>query len=215
MATTATFHSDLDALHLGADPVQAQRIFICIHGRGADAASILPLGQALMGSKDAALAPHSSLGTWYPYAFTAPRASNEPHLSAALAQLKDLSQRLVGMGARPEQLIWVGFSQGACLALEYAYTANLRFGGVSAFSGGLIGPAGQTWPRPAPGLWADVPVWMECDANDSHIPAARFLETEAEMRAAGANVHARLLAGHGHGISPDQVKRAQAWLQSQ
>ena len=214
MTTTVSYSPDLKALYLGAEPAKANRIFICIHGRGADAAGIVALGQALMSAGDAVVAPQADGGSWYPYAFTAPRRANEPHLSQALAQQDALCQALEAAGSSPGRWIWVGFSQGACLALEFAYTAGQRFGGVAAFSGGLIGPVGQTWPAPAPALWAQVPVWLECDANDAHIPASRFLETEAALRAAGAHVHARLLAGHGHGISPDQVKRAQAWLTS-
>ena len=128
---------------LGTAPVAA----ILVHGRGATAEGILELARALRAPHVTWLAPQAAAHSWYPNRFVAPLASNEPWLSSALAALGDLVMRATEAGIAHDRIFLAGFSQGACLALEFVVRNPARYGGVSGLSGGLIGPPGTTWPR--------------------------------------------------------------------
>jgi len=208
----AYYSTDFNAWYFGPPLEEAKQVWVCIHGRSASADSILPLGQALSQSGDALVAPEATRGSWYPNSFMAQRAANEPHLSRALETLQTLQNKLEQEGIPAHKQYWTGFSQGACLMLEHIYTQSPRVGGVAAFSSGLIGPMGQTWPAPTPSVLKDVPVFLSCSEKDPHIPEARFQETVTLFEQANANLQAELLPNHGHTITVDQIKRAKALL---
>ena len=79
--------------------------------------------------------------------FLADRARNEPFLSSALRRLDTLVSDVVAAGIPRTRIVLLGFSQGACLAAEFVATRPARYGGLVAFSGGLIGPPGTTLGR--------------------------------------------------------------------
>ena len=123
----------------GAPLDQAAAAMIMIHGRGATPADILSLAQEFGEPGVAYLAPEAAGGQWYPYPFTAPVEQNEPWLSSALAAVGDVFDMVAEAGIPPERTMLLGFSQGACLALEYAARNPRRYGGVIGLSGALIG----------------------------------------------------------------------------
>ena len=94
-----------------------------------------------------------------------------------------------------ERIVLLGFSQGACLAQEFAVRHARRYGGVVAFSGGLIGPPGTAWNDP--GSFDGMPVFLGCSDVDAHIPKARVDESAAVFERMGASVTKRLYPGHG------------------
>src|SRR5690606_4657314 len=117
---------------------QAKKAAILIHGRGASAESILSLTQYLKLDDYALLAPEADGGSWYPYGFMAPDESNKIALSDSLQAVNDAWIQITQAGISAENVMLIGFSQGACLSLEFAAQKAQKLGGVIAFTGGLI-----------------------------------------------------------------------------
>lgn len=189
----------------GAAPDTARAAIIFVHGRGATAESILPLADEIApDSSDLAfIAPQAPGNTWYPYPFMSPVAQNEPYLSNALRTLADLFADLEKTRLPPEKVMLVGFSQGACLSLEFVARNARRYGGVAGLSGGLIGP--QSTPRDYPGSLAGTPVFLGCSDIDPHIPEARVLESAQVLERMGAQVTTRIYPGMGHTLNEDEI----------
>ena len=181
----------------------AKAAIIMIHGRGATAESILSLTDELAHPDFAYLAPQAADNTWYPNRFTAPVASNEPYLSSALATIDEVLDRLSEAGIPPEQTILLGFSQGACLALEFAARNARRYGGVVGLSGGLIGP--DSTPRDYPGSLDGAPVFLGCSDVDFHIPKKRVLDSADVLQRLGSDVTTRLYPDMDHTVNQDEL----------
>jgi predicted esterase len=198
-------HRGQPVLHRGADPASARLTVILVHGRGASAADILALADEF-GVRDVAyLAPEADGHTWYPYSFLTPLRDNEPFLSSALGVLERIVHDLwqehrVG----PERIGLLGFSQGACLSLEYAARHARRYAAVVGLSGGLIGPPGT--PREYAGTMDGTPVFLGCSDVDPHIPLERVHETAEVFRRLGASVDERIYPGMGHLVNRDEAR---------
>jgi predicted esterase len=185
-------------------PVEtAKAAMVMAHGRGATAESILSLVPELDQPGFAYLAPQAAGNSWWPNRFMEPIASNEPWFSSALAVVEDVMAQLDGAGIPPERTLLLGFSQGACLVLEFAARNARRYGGIVGLSGGLFGPDGT--PRDYPGSLDSTPVFLGCSDVDFHIPKARVQETTRVMQRLGANVTERLYPGMGHTINRDEI----------
>lgn len=195
----------------GAALGKAHRAMILIHGRGGSAADILTLARFFETDNDpnstAYLAPEATMNTWYPNSFLAPLASNEPALSSALQVLRETLDRVQAHGIPAERTYLLGFSQGACLALEFAARNATRFGGIIGFSGGVIGPEGT--PRDYEGSFNGTPVFLGCSDRDPHIPAPRVLETKEIFTNMGATVEMKLYPNMPHTIVQDEIEAAQ------
>jgi phospholipase/carboxylesterase len=197
-------------LAAGSPLGQATAAMILVHGRGASAEDILSLGRELGRPDLAYLAPQAEGNSWYPYSFLAPLEKNEPGLSNGLALLGHLVDRLGGEGIPPERTVLLGFSQGACLTLEYAARNARRFGGVAGLSGGLIGPPGT--PRDYPGSFEGTPVFLGCSDRDPHIPLERVKETTEVLMRMGAQVTERIYPAMGHTVNEDELERVRGLL---
>lgn len=154
------------------------------HGRGATAPSLLSLGAEIPLPELAFVAPQAAGYTWYPYSFLEPLERNQPHLDSALAVLDSLVQQVEKLGKDPRQIFLLGFSQGACLVLEYTRRYPRRYGGVFGLSGGLIGPPGTRFE--GDGSLAGTPIFLGCSDHDPHIPASRVRESSQALQAMGA-----------------------------
>jgi predicted esterase len=176
---------------------------IMVHGRGATAESILTLVQALDTPGFVYLAPQAAGNTWYPNSFLAPIPSNEPGISSGLAAIDDLMKRVAAAHIPPEKTMLLGFSQGACLSLEFAARHARRYGGIAGLSGGLIGPDGT--PRNYRGSFDGTPVFLGCSDVDFHIPVERVRDTAQIFKKMGAVVDVRLYPGMGHIVNDDEV----------
>ena len=93
---------------------------VLIHGRGASASDILLLGEELYHPQFTYLAPQAAGNTWYPYSFLAPITQNEPWLTSALEAVAAVVQQVEEAGVDASRIVLGGFSQGACLAGEFA-----------------------------------------------------------------------------------------------
>lgn len=197
-------------LAAGSPLGQATAAMILVHGRGATAEDILSLGRELGRPDLAYLAPQAEGHSWYPYTFLAPMERNEPGLSNGLTLLGHLVERLGGEGIPPERTVLLGFSQGACLTLEYAARNARRFGGVAGLSGGLIGPPGT--PRGYPGSFDGTPVFLGCSDRDPHIPLARVKESTEVLTRMGAAVTERIYPAMGHTVNEDELEGVRALI---
>lgn len=157
------------------------------------------------------LAPHAAGNAWYPNPFTAPLESNEPHLSSALEVLERLLER-VEAHVPAERVVLLGFSQGACLTLEFAARHARRFGAVVGLSGGLIGP--DDTPRDYPGDFAGTPVFLGCSDVDPHIPKDRVVASGEVFKRMGAALTLRLYPGMAHTVGEEEIEAVRKLLAS-
>lgn len=199
-------------LAAGVPLEEAQSAMILVHGRGATAASILTLAEELDSPSFAYLAPQAPGQTWYPHSFLAPLEQNQPYLDNALGTLRSVLAEVLAAGIPAEQVLFLGFSQGACLASEFVARHARRYGGLAALSGGLIGPPGT--PRDYPGDLAGTPVFLGCSDVDPHIPVWRVEESADVLERLGGAVTKRLYPGMGHGVNEDEIAFVRKMMES-
>src|SRR5918993_435662 len=186
---------------LGGAPLEsASGGLIAIHGRGADAEDIIALAREVAPHGVTILAPQAAGNTWYPYRFLEPTERNEPYLSSALWIVADLIAQLGEQGIPSERVALLGFSQGACLALEAAARNARRYAGVIGFSGGLIGPPGTSFDFA--GSLDRTTVFIGSSDVDPHIPKERVEESAAALQRLGAAGGARLFSRKGSHRQP-------------
>lgn len=200
------------SVHLAGLPLdKARAAMIMIHGRGATAESILTLAPALGMRSFAFLAPQAAGNTWYPNSFLAPIPSNEPGISSGLQAISDVLAMASTAGIPNNRIIILGFSQGACLSVEFAARNALRYGGIACLSGGLIGPEGT--PRDYAGDFAGTPAFLGCSDIDSHVPALRVQESAQVLERMKARVTIRLYPGMGHLVNEDEIATVQQMME--
>ena len=183
---------------------RARAAMLLVHGRGARAEDILSLAEEFGHPEFAYLAPQAEGNTWYPNRFLAPIAENEPWLSSALGFVGEGLQQIIRAGIPYERTILLGFSQGACLTLEFAARNARRYGGVVGLSGALIGPDDS--PRDYPGSLAGTPVFLGCSDVDFHVPKERVDQTADVMRRLDGQVTERLYPNMGHNVNEDEIR---------
>lgn len=199
-------HRNHQPLLAGAPLSGASYALVLVHGRGGTAEGMLPIARAARATDAALVSMTAADNSWYPQRFLSPREHNEPWLSSALTAVAVTVEQVRAAGIASERMILVGFSQGACLTLEYATRAaatGVRFGGVAAFAGGLIGDPAV--PRHDTGSLQGTPVVIACGDADLHIPEAIVRSSASALRALGAAVDLRLYPGVGHDIVGDQI----------
>ncbi len=196
-------HQGQPVLTTGTPLAAAKAAMILIHGRGADARSILDLAGEFDQPEFAYLAPQAAGNTWYPNPFLMPIESNEPYLSSALQFVGEVLAHVEQAGVPAQNVMLLGFSQGACLVTEFAARNARRYGGVVGFSGGLIGPPGTVFAYE--GSLEGTPAFLGCSDADFHIPVERVHETTAALRALGGEVTERIYPNMGHTINQDEI----------
>ncbi|MFN8490610.1 MAG: dienelactone hydrolase family protein [Caldilineaceae bacterium] len=201
--TQNMLHQGRPILSKGALLDKAKAAMIMLHGRGASAEDILSLAQEFEQPTFAYLAPQAANQTWYPNRFIAPLASNEPWFSSAIATVAGLLAHVNTSGIPPERTLLLGFSQGACLALEFAARHPQRYGGVIALSGALIENGDKA--REYTGSLADTPIFLGCSDVDFHIPKQRVERSATVLQQLGADVTMRLYPNMGHTVNQDEI----------
>jgi predicted esterase len=195
-------------LTAGAPLENTSAAMMLVHGRGASAGSILSLFDELGHPAFTAFAPQAAGHSWYPQSFLAPIAANQPWLDSALKRLESLVTDILRQGVPSERIVLMGFSQGACLTMEYMARHPRRYGGGIGFTGGLIGPPGTS--RRYPGSLEGTPVFLGSGDPDPHVPFERVEETQQVLQSMGATVELRRYPGMPHTINDDELRAAGA-----
>ena len=188
----------------------AKKALVLLHGRGAPAEDILGLAEHLEVKDFALIAPQATNYTWYPYSFLASPQQNEPWLSSALSLVGEVVDDIKRSGIGEENIFFGGFSQGACLTLEFVTRHARRWGGVAAFTGGLIGD--KLYTENYKGNFAGTPVFIGTSDPDPHIPVQRVHETVKALKAMNASVQDVIYPNMGHTISPEEIGLANRWV---
>ena len=214
-------HGGQDVEFAGPPPEMARGGVVLVHGRGAEAAGMLSLADTFGLDDVAYRAPQAHGFTWYPNSFLAPVSSNEPWLSSAIRAVSAAVRDLEHAGVPADKIVLVGFSQGACLALETAARDPRRLGGVVAFSGGLIGSGQKPGGVPPDdkvfeyeGSFDGTPIFIGCSDVDSHIPVSRVHKSSDVLRGLGAEVTERIYPGMGHTVNDDEIAFVRSLLHS-
>jgi predicted esterase len=203
-------HQGQPVLRRGPSVASARLAVILVHGRGDSAAGILGLSDAFALPDVAWVAPQAAGNTWYPYSFLAPIEQNEPGITSGLRVIEDLLATFAADGMSPERVVLMGFSQGACLAQEYAARNAQRYYAIVGLSGGLIGP--PRTPRDYEGSFDETPVFLGCSDIDPHIPLERVNESATVFRQMGASVDERIYPRMGHTVNDDEIAAVQTLL---
>lgn len=195
-----------DIITAGKKLPEAKKALIMIHGRGGSAEDMLSLAEHLDVKDYALIAPQATGNTWYPYSFLAPIQQNEPWLSSALSLLGDIVGDIVAQGIPEKDICFLGFSQGACLTLEFVTRNATRYGGVAAFTGGLIGD--KIYSDHYKGDFAGTPVFIGTSDPDMHVPVQRVYATTNILKNMQADVTEKIYPNMGHTISHDEISKA-------
>lgn len=187
----------------GASVDEAEAAVILVHGRGATPESMFPLADELGQSNVHYVALQADNHTWYPYSFLAPTDKNQPGISSGLQLIHDTIHELDEGGIPFDQIMLLGFSQGACLSTEFVARHPQKMGGVVAYSGGLIGPEVDT--KKYDGSVENTPVFLGCSDSDPHIPKERVDETEAVFEKLNARVTKRIYPNMPHTVNEDEI----------
>src|SRR4051812_44087165 len=182
------------------------KVLILLHGRGGSAEDILSLASHLNVNDFTLLAPQATGNTWYPYSFLAPPSQNEPWLSSALNILKEILEDVYGKGVASENIYFAGFSQGACLTLEFVTRHANKYGGVVAFTGGLIGD--KIYNENYKGDFQSTPIFIGTSNPDPHVPVERVYATANILKDMNATVTEKVYDNMGHTINQDEIDNA-------
>ena len=203
-------HQTVKAAEYGAPISRAKAAMIMVHGRGATAESMFSLADEFAQPDFHYVAPQAQNHTWYPYSFLQPKENNQPGLNSGLQQIYNLLSNLNEGGIPSEKVILLGFSQGGCLATEFAARHPQKLGGVVGLSGGLIGPVIET--SLYSGSMEQTPVFLGCSNVDPHIPKERVDETEAVFEKLNANVTKSIYPGMPHTVNEDEIKTVRGMM---
>lgn len=198
-------------LRAGCDLPQARSALVLLHGRGATAESILPLGLEIADAATAILAPQAINGSWYLFSFLAPVEQNEPQLSASLSMIGELVSQCASASVARRQIAIAGFSQGACLATEFTARNPGSVGALLAFTGGLIGPPEIDLQHA--GSLADCSALLSSGDPDPHVPWSRVHTSAQELKRMGAQVELLRFPGRPHTVLPAEIEAARKLLE--
>ncbi|MEF8840635.1 MAG: dienelactone hydrolase family protein [Haloarculaceae archaeon] len=201
-------HQGTEPQRAGVPPEEARAGVVLLHGRGATARGILDLAREIGVDGVAFIAPQANRNAWYPQSFLAPVSANEPGRSSGLRAIADAASTLADAGVPAERVVLGGFSQGACLATEFAARNPRRYGGAFALSGGLIGESVdvEDYAGGNEGAMDGTSVFLGCSDVDPHIPVERVHDTREVFEALGADVTERIYEGMGHTVNRDELE---------
>jgi phospholipase/carboxylesterase len=181
----------------------ATKALIMLHGRGAGAEDILSLSGYFPVKDYLLAAPQATNNSWYPNSFLAVPDDNEPWLSSALGLISKLVSDMVKQGIKKEHIFILGFSQGACLTLEFAARNATRYGGIVGFTGGLIGD--RIYPENYSGNFEGTPVFLGTSDPDFHVPVQRVNASSNILRKMGADLTEKIYPNMGHTVNQDEI----------
>ena len=201
--TDQSIHQGQPVASYGAALRDAQAAVILLHGRGSSAQSILALAAQLPQHRIAYLAPQAANYTWWPNSGFIPLESNEPYVSSAFQAVADLLARVAAAGIPAGRTLLGGFSQGACLAAEFAARNPRRYGGLFVLSGALLGPPDM--PRHYAGTLDGTPVFIAGCERDPWVTEQQLRLTGRVLQELGGSVQVAIQPGSEHTIRPTEV----------
>lgn len=207
---TADIHHGQPVINFGAEINNANLIVILLHGRGSNAEAMLPIAEFLSVEGARFTIPQAALNRWYPQTAFGPLEANEPDLSSALANIDTLLSEAHANGFSDQQIVFGGFSQGACLASEYVARNAKKYAGLFVLSGALIGPPGM--PRNYPGSFDNMPVFIGGSDVDPWVSHDLISDTASVFQKMGADVDFRTYPGMAHTVNQDEIDSVQAML---
>jgi len=196
-------HKDTPVLFSGEASAKAKAAVIMMHGRGSDAEEILTLAEELPSEGFIFAAPQANNNTWYPYSFLYPIEQNEPGITSGLKKIESVILELNEKGIPSEKIMLLGFSQGACLTLEFSARNPARYGGIIGLSGGLIGQ--KIIDEKYSGNLDHTPVFLGCSDVDPHIPLDRVSHSAEIFIKLKGNVEKRIYKNMPHTINKDEI----------
>lgn len=191
-----------EIVYQGPPITKASKALIILHGRGGTARNILSLASRLCDDQVYIAAPQALNSTWYPHSFMAEESLNEPFLSSSVKSIKNLIDETARHISRKHIYI-MGFSQGACLALEVSARFAKKYGGIVAFTGGLIGSTINE--KKYQGNFEGTRVFISNSEEDPHIPLARSEQSKDLMQKLGAQLTLKVYTGRAHTIIDDEI----------
>lgn len=197
-------------IQAGKELTASSKVLILLHGRGATAEDIMGLAQHLALEDFHLQAPQATNHTWYPYSFLAPPSQNEPWLSSALGLLSEMVDELKSKGVAANQIYFAGFSQGACLTLEFVTRHADKYGGVAAFTGGLIGD--KIYEENYHGDFGGTPIFIGSSDPDPHVPVERVNASADILKKMNAKVMKKIYPGMGHTIIQEEIETANGFV---
>ena len=189
---------------------KGRKVLILLHGRGGSAEDILSLSSYFNVKEFVLIAPQATGHTWYPYSFMMPPLENEPWLSSALALISEIVIDLQNRGINSQDIYFCGFSQGACLTLEYVARNAKKYGGVIALTGGLIGD--KIYRENYKGDFQNTPVFIGTSNPDPHIPIERVYDSTEILKGMNADVTEKVYPNMGHTVNDDEIKNVNALI---
>jgi len=204
--TDADPHAGQGVVSAGAPRGAADAVVVALHGRGATAQGVVNLAGPLAHHGVTVVAPEAERSRWWPYAANGPVDRNEPHVSSALRAVDRVFEDVAEWGVGPERVVVFGFSQGASLACEYVARRPRRYGGLAAFSGGLLGPdpTGRSFEETLDGT----PALLGWGADDDRVDTAGLRATASVLRTMDATVTDREYEGVGHAVTDEALDAA-------
>ena len=196
-------HQNSKIITHGVSPEEADLAMIMIHGRGASAESIITLSDEFDTGNIHYRAPQADQSTWYPYSFLQPTDRNQPGLSSGLQLIFDIISDLENQGIAKENIVLLGFSQGACLSTEFVARHPAQYGGIITLSGGLIGESVRK--EKYDGGLNGTPYFVGCSDVDPHIPVERVDESVEVLKKLGADITKKIYPGMGHTVNQDEI----------
>jgi phospholipase/carboxylesterase len=195
-----------NSITAGKELTKNGKVLIMVHGRGGSAEDIISLSSYLEVKEFTVIAPQATNNSWYPYSFLESPSRNEPWLSSALEVLKDIVDDLKSKGIPVTNIYFLGFSQGACLTLEFVARNASRYGGVVAFTGGLIGD--KIYKDNYRGDFENTPMFIGTSNPDPHVPVERVYATTNILKDMNAEVTEKVYNHMGHTINHDEIETA-------
>ncbi len=209
-----------DNLHLfentiyeGVSLKDAKSAIIMTHGRGDNADKMKSLAKDLnIPAHTAIIYPIATNNTWYPKGFMEDYSENQPWLDSALENLGAIIKHLNEHEITNDKIFLLGFSQGACLTLEYATREAQKYAGIAILSGGLIGPHIENSHYNAD--FEGTEIFIGCSDIDHHIPESRLHESEEVVAPMGAKVDKRVYPGEDHIINQDEIQKVNQMIEN-
>lgn len=192
-------------------PVDSEYAILALHGRGRTPEEMLGLKDRADFGQASWIAPAAHNQTWYPNKFMDPVEKNEPYLSHAFECIRKRIETFISVGFSVDDIVIMGFSQGACLAAEFVYRYPDRYKAVICFTGGLIGEEGTDWIET--GELNGTPILITTSKTDEWVPPSRVNESAERFRKINGRVTKIIYENREHIISDEELEKAMEIIQ--